>query len=338
MRGRTTGSTLPAGYLAAEFIQNTGQQSFETEQTEENVTEYRLDFQFISSANNYQAPFANTENATAGITGTKVLLIKEASGWHFDLRTDQSTWGYQIYYNGYDKARTIVMVNENEAYYGKTKVTKKSNSLTSNNKNHIYIFSRLIPKPTSGIFRIYQLSFTEGEHVSSDIIPVLSINGDPCFYDKSRKKIYNGIGDAPAIVGFTLAQARKLSKLPATGGTLTISLPEGYEADAGVMNALETARSNGWTITVQTYTPEDGIMTTDLFDIWVRKTQDENGQYIDSDGTRWFVDWCNCMYTHDGSTERDHGYESHPSVEEACTTWGLTTYVDSNEEELLIEQ
>lgn len=331
-------NSLPAGYIAAEFIQNTGQQAFETEQTEENITEYKLDFQFISSANNYQAPFANTENATAGITGTKVLLIQEASGWHFDLRNNQSTWGYQLYGIGNDKTRTIVRVNENEAYFGSTKATKKSDSLTSNNTNHFYLFSRLIPNPTSGIFRIYRLSFTEGELLSSDIIPVLSLNGDPAFYDIVRKKVYKTQASNPAIAGFTLDQARQLRKLPATGGTLTISLPEGYESDEGVANALETARSNGWTLTIQTYTPENATAVASTFAlrrIWVRKTLDDNGTYVDASGSRWQVDWCVDMLTPDGSTPDAHGYELFRSQEAAVAYWELEPWVDPNADELL---
>lgn len=338
--GSSTGG-LPSGYIAAEFIQNTGQQSFETEQTEENVTEYRLDFQFISSTNNYQSPFANTANATAGITGTKILLIQEASGWHMDLRNTQSTWGYQIYGVGYDKTRTVVIVNENEAYFGKTKATKKSNSLNSNNSNHFYLFSRLIPNPTSGIFRIYRLSFTEGEHLSSDIIPVLSINGEPVFYDIVRKKAYKTQASIPAIAGFTLPQAINLRKLPATGGTLTISLPTGYESDEGVAAALQTARANGWTLTIQTYTPETAGAAASTFAlrrIWVRRTQNDNGAYVDASGSHWLVEWCVDMLTPDGSTPDAHGYELFRSVEAAVAYWELEPWVDPEAEQMMQEE
>lgn len=72
---------------------------------------------------------------------------------------------------------------------------------------------------------------------------------------------------------------------------------------------------------------------------WVRRTPSEYGNYVDEAGTRYVVQWCNRLLTPDGSTEADHGYELHASVEAACEAWGLTPYVDPNaEEELLLEE
>ncbi len=173
-----------------------------------------------------------------------------------------------------------------------------------------------------------------------DLIPCLDEFGHVCMFDVVNKTPYtNTYGTIGA--GFTLPQARKLSKLPATGGTLTISLPEGYESDEGVVNALETARANGWTLTIQTYTPEnatEGASTFALRRIWVRRQQDENGTYVDADGTRWVVDWCVDMLTPDGSTPDAHGYELFRSQEAAVAYWGLTPYVDPEAENLLTNQ
>lgn len=69
--------------------------------------------------------------------------------------------------------------------------------------------------------------------------------------------------------------------------------------------------------------------------IWVRKTQNEQGDYADAEGVRYFVDWCVAMVTPDGSTEADHGYERHESIQAACDAWGLSVYVDSEAEEKL---
>lgn len=168
-------------------------------------------------------------------------------------------------------------------------------------------------------------------------IPVLSVAGVPCMYDTVNKQTAEIQNLSACVLGFTLEQARKLGKLPDSGGAMKISLPTGYDTDAEATNALDVARSKGWTLTIQTYTPEPNIMTLDLYDVWVRKIQDENGTYVDAEGTRWLVEWCNCMYTPDGSTERDHGYESFESVDEACNIWGLTTWVDPNAEDLIEE-
>lgn len=62
---------------------------------------------------------------------------------------------------------------------------------------------------------------------------------------------------------------------------------------------------------------------------WVRRTPSEYGNYSDEYGTRYTVEWCHKLLTPDGSTEADHGYEQHDSVEAALQAWGLIPYVDS---------
>ena len=61
---------------------------------------------------------------------------------------------------------------------------------------------------------------------------------------------------------------------------------------------------------------------------WVRRIPSEFGNYVDAAGTRYTVEWCHKLLTPDGSTEADHGYELHASVESACEAWGLAPYVD----------
>lgn len=173
-----------------------------------------------------------------------------------------------------------------------------------------------------------------------DLIPAITPQGAPCMFNKYDNAFYeNTAGKTAFVVGLTLAQARNLSKLPATGGTLTISLPTGYDSDSGVMSALESARANGWTLTIQTYTPEASasVATFALRRIWVRRTADENGSYVATDGTRWQVDWCVDMLTPDGSTPDAYGYELFRSQEAAVAYWELTPYVDPEAENLLTE-
>ena len=63
--------------------------------------------------------------------------------------------------------------------------------------------------------------------------------------------------------------------------------------------------------------------------IWVRKiTEQQWGNYVDDEGNRYVIEWCNKLITPDGSTEEDHGYEQYKSIEEACEAWGLIPYVD----------
>lgn len=66
--------------------------------------------------------------------------------------------------------------------------------------------------------------------------------------------------------------------------------------------------------------------------IWVRKTQDEDGMYIDGSEVRWTVDWCNKIYCPCSLTEEEHGYERFNSVEAAIEHWGLKEYEYPEEE------
>ena len=90
-------------------------------------------------------------------------------------------------------------------------------------------------------------------------IPAVDSSGKPCMYDRVTKQPFYNNGTGQFIVGMTLEQARKLSKLPSAGGTLTVSLP--WEAqlvqhNGQVETALETARGKGWLLKVQYRAPE----------------------------------------------------------------------------------
>lgn len=183
---------------------------------------------------------------------------------------------------------------------------------------------------------------TINSQLERDMLPALSVLGEPCMYDKVHKESFVNVGTGSFVVGFTLEQARKLgAHLPAGGGSLTISLPEGYDSNAGVMASLEIARLKGWTLTIQTYTPETATETATTFAlkrIWVRKTQDDNGAYIDTNGSRWQVDWCVDMITPDGSTPDDYGYELFRNIDAAVAYWELTPYVDPEAEEEFLQE
>lgn len=325
-RGKSTGggSALPSGYLAAEFLESTG-------------TQYIISFippndkTGCLAVGSFSVPDIGSGLVCArgnGFNPRWYALYASSSGkalcaWenelsYFDDIVPQKKYSAKLNYKN----------NRKIEFNGQT--VDINSTYTGNGKLCFFCFQsdqfRICPG------RLFRVVITQDEQETANYIAAVNPTGKPVFFDVLNNTVLPPSSSANFVVGFTRTQARKLANLPTTGGTLTVSLPTGYEADAGVVSALETARANGWTITVQTYASED-VMTTDLFDIWVRKTQDENGQYVAQDGTRWQVDWCNCMYTPDGSTERDHGYESHPSVEEACSVWGLTPYIDPNLEQ-----
>ena len=113
--------------------------------------------------------------------------------------------------------------------------------------------------------RTYYFNISQEGEITRKMVPVVDAAGVPCMFDSVKKEtFYNNTGTLRYIVGMTLEQARKLSKLPKTGGELTISLP--WEAqlvqhNAEVEAALETARSKGWLMKVQYREAEpDGVI------------------------------------------------------------------------------
>ena len=148
------------------------------------------------------------------------------------------------------------------------------------------------------------------------------------------KKTYKNTGAGAFIVGLTLAQARQLSKLPAGGGSLKIALPENYSDDEAVVAALSTATDNGWVFEIQTFTTDGASASTfSLRRIWVKKIADTAGAYVDANGERWHVEWCQTVL---GAEPSDLGYEPFRSVDVALAEWELTPYVYPEEETLSI--
>lgn len=105
----------------------------------------------------------------------------------------------------------------------------------------------------------WSFSNPSGE-IELELIPAFDTQrGEACLCDVKRHKVYyKGANlEGRVVPGFTLTQARQLSKLPATGGSLTVSLP--WEAQLVITNvpaALQIAADRGWTITVQYREPE----------------------------------------------------------------------------------
>lgn len=89
-----------------------------------------------------------------------------------------------------------------------------------------------------------------------DVHAAIDPSGKPCFYDFVEKEaFYNGT-ETQLTVGLNIKQARNLGKLPEGGGELTVSLPWEAQLDKKVDAALQTAKSNGWTIVVQYQEPD----------------------------------------------------------------------------------
>lgn len=321
---------LPSGYLAAEFLESTGTQYIDVPyscnlQDAINVS-IATEFKFKRNLSGWLVEGYKTGMRLGIYNGkTAAGLVKEmgfaggalSEGWNvIENMLVSSLKSVKLILNG-----VTTVERTNDGFNLSSLSGFRLFADDSTDKGELYL-----PKK----WWKAKLNNTVIFHLISALDP----SGTPCMFDKVNKQPFYNRGTDSFIVGMTMAQARKLSKLPSTGGTLKISLPSNYAEDEGVVNALATAQERGWVITIQTYEAEAGAASTfALRRIWVRKTQDEQGRYVASDGTRWQVDWCVDVV---GADPQELGYEPFRSVESAVEYWGLMPWVDPEAEEELL--
>lgn len=336
--GGSSTPALPAGYLVAEFLKNTGQQNFRLPDFNlSEITESEVDF-YVDYLNgtSYGAVFSLYNDNHS----TRVIPEQASKLWRFYFNAPALKPSLTLPYNGDGLGHKALKMNNSVVEWQGSSYPINTD-MSGNTVVPLGLFTGNVASVNNfsgNHYRLYSLKIKTNDVLSLSIVPCLTSLGLPCFFDSVTGQTFLATGADPT-VGLTLAQARNLSKLPSTGGTLTISLPTGYDSDSGVMNALDTARANGWTLTIQTYTPEAEASSTTfaLRRIWVRRMQSEYGAYVAADGTRWHVEWCVDMLTPDGSTPDAYGYELFRSQEAAVAYWELTPYVDPESENLLTE-
>lgn len=323
--GGASTPALPPGYLAAEFLESTG-------------TQYMQFPEVVVNADSELRWVQKIDKFPAGSTGIYSTI---ENGMYF--RFVISGGGTSVYFTFFlfannpltpseFKSARAVVINKN--YIELDGVQYANLNSGADEYTGFCLFAENVGTIYPTNIKIYKFDIPE----QLSLFPAINTEGVPCMYDKLSKQAFYNSGTGSFVVGMTLSQARALGKLPSTGGALTISLPTGYDSDSGVMAALDTARANGWTLTIQTYTPEAASASTfAIRRIWVRRTQTENGAHVAADGTRWQVDWCVDMLTPDGSTPDAHGYELFRSQEAAVAYWELTPYVAPESENLLTE-
>lgn len=340
-------SELPAGYLQAEFLEitgyiNTGDSlsphfqvplpTIENSDNWEFVTSHAVDFSTGAAQVEGVNAHGSVQSMFYGVTAGNKLYAGSGNGVATSTAVDVNEQKHSFAFR--QKGQLSYVAFDGEEF--------KLKANTTIPPSEIGLFVAL-KRGSAGFFypfngKKYSWKFIKNGKVIRNLIPSLDAAGTPCMFDLVTKQTFYNSGPGQFIVGFTLPQARKLGKLPART-KLSVSLPVGYDSDAGVVAALAEAEANGCVLTIRTY--EAAASATSTFGmrrIWVRRTQSENGLYVDAEGTRWQVDWCVTMYTPDDSTPDMHGYELFRSVEAATEYWGLEPYVDPAwEEELLTE-
>jgi len=256
--------TLPAGYLAAEFLENTRALYIMTGiiQTAEDNIGVRLDYEMISGDS---IILGSGDSTTTNFAPFRIKPgnqnFPNGYGWVFwkfgeSLLFKPKSIRTQSELNFYGSNKTVAWAD------GKIVHQKTLSSPPPDGHCEISLYARNDHgvMVAFGYGRMYSCQFTKGSDLVSDIVAAVDEKGVACVYDKIRKQtLYASVSNG-LIVGLTLPQARNLRKLPAGGGKLTVSLP--WEAqlvqhNAAVEAALQTAKNNGWTITVQYRDPEE---------------------------------------------------------------------------------
>lgn len=68
-----------------------------------------------------------------------------------------------------------------------------------------------------------------------------------------------------------------------------------------------------------------------------KKIKSDSGNYVDKNGLRYFIEWCNSIYSSNKNPE-DLNYFSFETLDDAISFWELTTYVDPELEKYINEQ
>lgn len=186
--------------------------------------------------------------------------------------------------------------------------------------------------------RIWNAKISDSQGVMANYMPALAPNGEPCMYDTVARRARKNVGTGQFVVGIgAVAQLHNiLTRLPATGGKLTLSLP----AEANTPEVAEALQAcydtKGWTLTVHEYRPA-AAATYSLRRVrsmvWVRCARVAHGAYVAADGTRWQLDRCAAIFGEHGNDPEAYGYAPYDSVDQAAEEWGFTPYIEPEMEE-----
>lgn len=263
-------------YLSAYFLENTGSQYIDTKLQTYSDSVISITAQQVYSSNyntggfvwlygSVQNPVSNigfsvTEYRYTGILGYVVVGNRGGNMWDFaDKRNDIlniTNRENHFIINGEkaipDLRQTHPPVPDSEMTYPIFGYINSSAKYGINKGCRIFSFSD--NTPSQGGLRL-------------DLVAAIGSDGVPCMFDKvSKNMFYNAntssnsnTSENDFIVGLTIEQAKQLYKLPATGGTIRISLPSEVFDENGeitytnINKALAIAEAKGWNFIIKNY-------------------------------------------------------------------------------------
>lgn len=273
----TNTSIFPDGYLAAEFLESTGEQYVLTEIHPERLNAKAKWQTFLQTGRLFC--YDNGSHFYRAIQS-----IAETGAMNY-LGVDALVDGKRFFVDVQVSAGSIVEaeINSDENFISNNGTIKRPSSGTiavGYNANAKLTLFAATNKSNKIKARLYALKFWRADGNVADFAFAVDKQGVPCLFDKvTRKPFYNDSGAGQFIVGMTIEQARNLGKLPVVEtGTLTVSLPWEAQWDEGVQFALPLAMIKGWTIVVQYRDPE--IATANIPIGFLEST---GTQYIDTE-------------------------------------------------------
>lgn len=333
-------SLLPAGYTRMEFLESTGAQYINTEVLPTGDMRILVDVMPIAwNYTNYV--FGNVNRSGANIAFSinyngahekSGIYRYGTQGRHFKLNTHSLNTRYNYEFDGhiiYRNGKKPYVLDG--AYFTPEEFEGTNPLLLYASRHDNWNFT------PSGAKRIWRFCIECGGQMLLNYIPAIDPAGLPCMYDiVTNKPFYNKSGKGAFIAGVGTVEklTALLYRLPATGGTLTLSLPA--EANTPEMAAAMQAcyDTKGWTLTVREYRPA-ATATYSLRRVreivWCRVAACEHGSYANVHGVRYNIERCTAIYGAHGQDPTDYGYEPFDSVEQAAEEWGLTPYIAPDE-------
>lgn len=239
-------SNLPSTFIAAKYLESNGSASMKTDVIPTAITGAWGD---IIDSSRWCESYSAADNrfcAPSGSVGNYAGYFYFSGLWKSLLSIN----GEYISSINWKNSRKVTVKNKSNGTYKESTLPSPSQTATAPLVLFYY--------PAS----IRSAKISEAEEIIRDFLPAIDPAGVPCMFDTiTQQSYYTTSASGYYIVGLTVEQARKLSKLPTGGGTLTISLPAAIVdgdsvTDVALQTALRTAAAKGWTITIQTYTEQ----------------------------------------------------------------------------------
>lgn len=340
----TGGSALPAGYTRLEFLRDDGSQWIVSPTAGAADRGARARYSYNTKSGAVGWAFCAFAGGTTDLFGAMRTGVGMASPWLYGWQgvTSLEVGGeivengtvYEVFLN-YRNDMLIRLRTPSGSYRSQLKAPAKQTT------EPVHICG-IAGAPQNLRGNIYLYEETKGTEIVHSMLPVIDPTGSPCMYDLVTRTAYKNNGTGQFVGGVrTVGQLTALlNRLPATGGTLTLSLPA--EANTPeVAEALQACHdTKGWTLTVLEYRPA-AASTYSLRRVrslvWCRREQSDLGSYVDAAGTRWQIDRCAAIFGRLGNDPASYCYTPFDSVEQAVEFWELQPYVDPNVEDLTTE-